>query len=151
MKSAWLLLLLCAAPLRAQDEGDGTANFPGLISTGGYVLYYNSEGPLAYVPEGRPPKERTEMGEITARTCQYGVSIPLEAAFRPAMASGGAGDGSYKKTLQTLKHTYPQLEGIYDVKVDMRLLSVLGVFQRLCTIVTARGWRLPNAPSDFGG
>jgi hypothetical protein len=141
MKAAWLLLLLCAAPLRAQDEGDGTTNYPGLINTGGYIVFYNSEGPMAYVPEGRPPKERVELGEVTARSCQYGVSIPLEAAIRPAMASGAAGDGSYEKALKRMKKANKELGGIYDVKVDMNRVSVLGVFHRLCTIVTARGWR----------
>lgn len=136
-----LSALLLAGPVRAQDEGDGTQNVPGLISTGGYVLFYNVEAPLALVSESRRPAGSTSLGEVVGRSCQHGLSIPISASLRSQSVSGAAGDGSYRKALAQIRRDNPELKGVYDVKVDTRQLSILGVYRRRCTIVTARGYR----------
>lgn len=136
-----LSLFLLAAPARAQDEGDGTMNTPGLIAVGGYVLYYNADGPLAMVTQVAKPKGSTYLGEVTGRSCQHGVSIPISASLQAQTISGAGGDGSYRKALLEIKRAHPDLVGIYDVKVDVAQLSILGVYQRLCTIITARGYK----------
>ena len=134
-------LLLLAGPVRAQDEGDGTQNVPGMISTGGYVVFYNAEGPLSMITEGRRPAGSVALGEVTGKSCQHGLSIPLSASLRSQSVSGAAGDGSYRKAVWQIEKDHPGLTGLYDVKVDIRHLSVLGVYRRRCTIVTARGYR----------
>lgn len=141
MTSLALTLLLLAAPAWAQDEGDGTQNVPGLISASGYILYYNVDAPLALVSETRKPKDSTYLGEVTGRSCQHGLTIPLSLSLRSQSISGAAGDGSYRKAIIDIKRAHPDLAGIYDVKVDVAQLVILGVYQRLCTIVTARGYK----------
>jgi hypothetical protein len=136
-----LSLFLLASPVKAQDEGDGTMNTPGLISTGGYVLYYNVDGPLAMVTQVSRPKDSTYLGEVIGRSCQHGLSIPISASLQAQTISGAGGDGSYRKALLEIKRAHPDLVGIYDVKVDVAQMSILRVYQRLCTIVTARGYK----------
>lgn len=139
--SLLLALALLAAPARAQDEGDGTQSVPGLISTGGYVLFYNAEGPLSFITEGRRPAGSVALGEVTGKSCQHGLSIPISLSLRSQSVSGAAGDGGYRKTLSQLKKDHPELKGIYDVKVDTQQMTILGVYRRRCTIITARGYR----------
>ncbi len=137
-----LLAALLAVPARAQE--DGTSASPSLIRPGGMTVFYNSEGPMSFVtptPKDLPPGAR-DAGEVKGRTCQHGVSIPVTASFRPTTVSGAAGDGGYRKTLAAILKDRPDLAGIYDVKVDMHNLSILGFYRRLCTEVLARGFRL---------
>ncbi len=141
MSALLLSLFLAAAPARAQDEGDGSQNIPGLISVGGYLLYYNSEGPLALVSETSKPKNSADLGEVTGRSCQHGLSIPISASLRGQSISGAGGDGGYRKTLIEIKRAHPDLAGIYDVKVDMAQMTILGIYYRFCTIITARGYK----------
>lgn len=141
--SLWLLAaLLAAPPARAQE--DGTSARPALMRPGGLTVFNFSEGPMSFVtptPKDLPPGAR-DAGEVKGRTCQHGVSMPVTASFRPTTVSGAAGDGGYRKTLAAILKDRPDLAGIYDVKVDMHNLSILGFYRRLCTEVLARGFRL---------
>lgn len=140
----WALLaaLLAAPGVRAQE--DGTSARPALMRPGGLTVFNFSEGPMSFAtltPKDLPPGAR-DAGEVRGRTCQHGLSIPITASFRPTTVSGAAGDGGYKKTLAAILKDRPDLAGIYDVKIDMHNLSVLGFYRRLCTEVLARGFRL---------
>ena len=141
MSALLLSLFLAAAPAKAQDEGDGTQSMPGLISVGGYLLYYNVDGPLALVSATSKPKGSADLGEVIGRSCQHGLSIPISASIQSQTISGAGGDGSYRKTLVEMKRAHPDLAGIYDVKVDVAQMTILGVYHRFCTIVTARGYK----------
>ena len=139
----WLLAALLAAPAaRAQEEG--TTARPGLIRPGGLTVFYASEGPLSFAtltPGELPPGAR-DAGEVRGSSCQHGLSIPVTASIRPTTVSGAAGNGGYRKTLAGILKARPDLAGIYDVKVDVQTLSILGLYRRICTEVLARGFRL---------
>lgn len=137
-----LLAALLAVPAPAQE--DGTSARPALMRPGGMTVFNISEGPLSFAtptPGDLPPGAR-DAGEVRGRTCQHGLSIPVTASFRPTTVSGAAGDGGYKKTLAAILKDRPDLAGVYDVKIDMHNLSILGFYRRLCTEVSARGFRL---------
>lgn len=138
---AGLLLGLWVQPAFAQEDGSEAS--PGIISVGGIVLFYNSSGPLSFVSMtvGELPKGAVPTGTVQGRTCQYGISIPIEAALRPTSLSGAAGNGGYRKTLEAMRREHPELSGIFDVKVDLHILSVLGIYKRQCTEILARGFR----------
>jgi len=140
----WLLAALAAAP-GAWAQEDGTTASPGLIQPGGLVVFYASEGPLSFptlTPGELPPGAR-DAGEVRGRTCQHGLAIPVTASIRPTTVSGAAGNGGYSKTLSLILKARPDLAGIYDVKVDVQTLSLLGFYRRNCTEILARGFRLP--------
>ena len=139
----WLAAALLAVPaVRAQEEG--TTAQPGLINPGGLIVFYASEGPLSFqtlTPGELPPGAR-DAGEVRGRSCQYGLAIPVAASIRPTTVSGAAGNGGYDKTLASILKARPDLAGIYDVKVDVQTLSILGFYRRICTEILARGFRL---------
>jgi hypothetical protein len=141
--TGWLLAVLMAAPaVLAQEEG--TTASPGLISPGGLVLFYASEGPLSFAtltPGELPPGAR-DAGEVRGRSCQHGLAIPVSATIRPTTVSGAAGNGGYEKTVAAILKVRPDLAGIYDVKVDVHILGILGFYRRSCTEILARGFRL---------
>lgn len=116
----------------------------GLIFVGGFILFYDSQGPLSYqtyTPQ-ESPDGAVSLGEVAGDSCQHGLSIPIifSAADRFSV-SGAKGDGSFKKALRDLHQKHPEVDGIYDVKVDVHQLSILGIYKRACTEVAARGFR----------
>jgi hypothetical protein len=140
---AWLAVILMAVPaVRAQETG--TSARPGLISPGGLILFYASEGPLSFqtLTPGELPAGSRDAGEVRGRSCQHGLAIPVAASLRPTTISGAAGNGGYNKTLTGIFKARPDLAGIYDVKVDVETLSILGFYRRICTEILARGFRL---------
>lgn len=143
--TAALALLLAALPACAQE---GSEARPALVPAGGLLLFYNSQGPLSFVTmtlRDLPPGA-VLAGEVKSRGCQHGLSIPIAANIRATSLSGAAGDGGYFKALRALKKERPELAGIYDVKVDLHLVSILGIYRRLCTEILARGFRTAGSP-----
>lgn len=116
---------------------------PGLISVGGFVVFFNTTGPLSYatLTPGDRPKQTVSLGPVTGRGCQYGVSIPILANSSITRISGAAGRGGYEKALLDIRERWPELKGLYDVMVDVHLRSVLTIFSRRCTEVTAKGFK----------
>jgi hypothetical protein len=70
------------------------------------------------------------------------LAIPISTSILSTTVSGAAGNGGYNKTLAGLLKARPDLAGIYDVKVDVQTLSILGFYRRSCTEILARGFRL---------
>jgi hypothetical protein len=118
---------------------------PGLLYPGGLVLFLNSQAPMSYesYSRGELPTDAVLLGEVTGQGCQYGISLPLSllSGTRAASLSGAAGNGGYKKAIHGIHAQYPQLRGLYDVKIDLHATIVLGIFSRLCTEIDARGFR----------
>jgi hypothetical protein len=132
--------LLLPAAANAQEEGAGDG-LPMRLRMGGFNVYSDTKAPMSLVTyPGRPPGV-DDIGEVRGRRCQYGLSIPLALNFRPTSISGAKGDGSYDKTLAQMKKDRPELAGLYDVKVDLQITSILGIFRRLCVLVSGRGFR----------
>ena len=137
------VLLLGLAPLAsATGEGDQEDAIPGLIPAGGIMVFYKSEGPLSFVTmtaKDRPAGAR-ELGTVRGVSCQHGLSVPIAAQLRATSISGGYGDGSFKKALEQIKKASPDMAGLYDVRTDLRIFSILGIYRKLCTEVTARAF-----------
>lgn len=148
MSGLLLALLLALAPAaRAQtmSEEEGSADW-GLVSAGTIVLFYDTKGAAAYVAMTRrelPPDAEVLPGEVYGRGCQYSLSIPLGSPLNRSSQSVSAARGraGYGKALDEIRLRNPGLRGIWDVKLDDHTLSVLGFFRRVCTEVTARGFR----------
>lgn len=128
-----------------EDEDYEASN--GLMAPpGSIILFYDSQGPLSFVtllPRDLPPGYRL-MGEVYGKSCQYGIGIPLSPPTSPrgsgASISGVKGNGSFQRALAHIQGRYPGLKGIFDVKVDDQYTSILTVFRRLCTEITAKGF-----------
>lgn len=143
----WCLLSTTACTSTWQYEAT-----PGLIFVGLFMVFYDSEGPLSY-QTGTPyevPKDAIRTGEVRGDSCQHGVSIPIPFTTSSLVSfSGAKGNGSYKKALLDIKEQHPDLDGLYDVKVDIHRRAILTIYRRSCTIVVARGFkRNPHADTS---
>ena len=138
-----LLLLFIgflAADVGAHQSGELK---PGLITPGGLPLFFSSQGPLAYtsLTASVIPKDAVPIGTVTGQRCQFSLSVPITASVRSTSFSGAVGNGTYAKILEDLARDHPGLLGLYDVKVDLHFTGILGIFGRLCTEITAEGYR----------
>jgi hypothetical protein len=137
--SAALVAAAAAAAPAFADSSDEA--WPGLIVPSGFVLFYDTTGTLSYPSASRLPPQAEPLGKVKGRGCQYMLSVPLSLALRSNSASGAAGRGGYDAAFKDIRKAHPELRGIYDVKVDDHELSILGVFTRVCTEVTAFGFK----------
>lgn len=114
-----------------------------LIFVGAVILFYDTGSPLSYqtVTPRELPDGAASLGEVAGDSCQHGVSIPIIFSATDRFSVGGAkGDGSFKEALRDLRRKHPEVEGVFDVKVDVHELSILGIYKRDCTEVVARGF-----------
>lgn len=135
------LAVLLAAPAAAQRERSSYDSNPGILRMSGFVIFFGVQGPVSYeapTPSQLPPGA-APAGEVKGKACQHGLSIPL--GLRSFRLSGGLGKGGFERALAGIRREHPGLRGVYDAKVDDHIVSVLGVYQRLCTEVTAWGFR----------
>jgi hypothetical protein len=141
----WLfaVCILLAGAFSAFAEDPSYEANAGLISPGVFILFYNSQGPLSYNESGLKdlPKDIVHLGKVKSKSCQYGLSLPTFISFPPSI-SGALGNGSFKKAVQNMQQASPQLDGIYDVKVDVHEITILTIFGRECTEITAQGFRI---------
>lgn len=136
------LALSLAAPGHALGEGDEDDAVPGMQSPGGMVLYYRSEGPMSFVAMTPKdvPADAVKIREVRGRACQRGLAVPIAASLNATSLSAYYGNGSYAKALARIKKAHPEVAGLYDVRTDVEVFSVLGFYRSLCTIVTARAF-----------
>lgn len=140
--TAAVLLAALASSAAARGEGDEETAAPGLIPPGNFVLFYDTEGPMSFVtmtPRERPKGAR-ELGTVKGSSCQHGLSVPITANVRGTSITGAIGNGGYARALADIKKAKPDVAGIYDVRTDMRVFSILGIYRKLCTEVTARAF-----------
>lgn len=138
--AAGLTAGLAVSPARAQTEGSGTGR-PGFLNMGGLLVFANVNAPLSLVALAAKPKDAVDAGEVFARGCQRGLAIPIAASLRATTISGAAGNGGYDRALTRLRLSHPELKGLYDVRVDAHVFSILGFYRSLCVEITARGYR----------
>ncbi len=138
----FLLWLALAAPVGAQGREAWEAD-PAILSPGGINLFQHGDAPLSFqtMTPREIPKDAVLAGEVSGRSCQHGVSIPIAGNLRAQRVSGAGGRGGYGKAFEDILKRHPGLRGIYDVKVDLRTTTVLGIYRRLCTQITAYGFR----------
>jgi hypothetical protein len=123
---------------------------PGVISLGGKMIFLFSSGPLSYetLTPGELPKGAKDAGIVQCSSCQHGLSVPLviptpspRGGGGGGSLSGGYGNGGFEKAIENLKKDYPDLRGVYDVKIDVHRINILGIYRKLCTEVTARAFK----------
>ena len=128
------------------DEPELYEANPELINVDGYVMFFNTQGPLSYLSStsGEIPIGATRMGNVHGQSCQHALSLPLTADLktRSAKIGGALGDGGYQQAFEKIKKDHPEIRGIYDVRVDMHEVRILSVYSKLCTDITARGFTL---------
>ena len=135
-------LALAAGPCLAEGEGSQSDAMPTMQTTGGLVLYYNSTGPMSFLsmtPRDVPAGARL-LPEVRGVDCQRGLSIPTAISINATNVSGVYGDGGYVKAFEKIRKAHPEIAGIYDVRVDLEVFSILGFYRSTCTIVTARAF-----------
>jgi len=146
---AALLIALLPAAGWAFGEGDqDNADPTDMIAPSGLVVYYDSSGPLSFVsmtPKDVPDGAR-KIPRVKGVACQRGIAAPSLLVGSTLDLSAYYGDGSYAKALRQIKKDNPEISGIYDVRVDLHMFSILGVYHSQCTEVTARAFVLPSAP-----
>lgn len=136
------LVAALAAGARALGEGDQDDAVPGLQSTSGMVLFYESAGPLSFpsmTPKDVPPGVR-KIKEVKGRACQRGLAVPIAANFNATNISAYYGNGSYARALAKIKKAHPEVIGLYDVRTDVEVFSILGFYRSVCTEVSARAF-----------
>lgn len=142
---ALLLAALLAGPAAARGENEDDQALPSLLRPGGLLLFQSSTAPMSFVamtPRDVPENAR-ELGELRSVSCQRGLSVPIAANLRATSVSSAYGDGGYAKAFESMKKAHPELDGIYDVRVDLSVFSVLGgLYRSLCTHITARAYAL---------
>ena len=141
------LVALLAGVSKAVGEGDEDDANPGLQSPSGWVLFYQSAGPLSFpsmTPKDVPDGVR-RIREVQGRACQRGLSVPTSASVSATSFSAYFGNGSYGKAIAQIRKMHPEIVGLYDVRTDVEVFSILGFYRSLCTIVSARAFALPDA------
>jgi hypothetical protein len=141
-----ILVLICGCLLSTNAFAQRPAYeaHPGLIPIGGFILFYDSEGPLSYqtMTPQEVPNDVVLVGEVVGNSCQHGLTIPIiSSANNRTSVSGAKGDGSYRQALFNIQQKHPDLAGLYDVKVDIQRLSILTIYSKECTIVVAQGFK----------
>jgi hypothetical protein len=136
------LVMALVAPQAAIGQSGYDAS-SGVIRPGGFVLFLSASGPLSYatLTPGQLPRDALRLGPVSGRGCQFAIATPILNFAGIPRLSAGAGGGGFDKALQNIRERYPDLQGIYDVKIDIHVVVVLTVFQRLCTEITAQGFR----------
>ena len=151
---AWLLSSLLFIP--GCSVGPAYEANSGLIFVGALMVFYDSEGPLSFqtITPWELPKNSVAIGEVRGNSCQHGLSLPvIYSGTDRVSVSGAAGNGSYKKALHDIQKKYPNIFGLYDVKVDIQQMSILTIYSRSCTMVVAQGFKRqhPDSVSAFRG
>lgn len=137
-----------ASSCAAFGEGDDDEAMPSMQTTSGLVVFYDSTGPMSFVsmtPRDVPAGARI-IPKVQGVSCQRGLSIPTTASINATDVSGVYGNGGFAKSLAKIMKAHPDVAGIYDVRVDLELFSILGFYRSTCTIVTARAFALAGAP-----
>ncbi len=138
--SAALLVILAAAP-RAEKPTYRAKS--GVLVMGGFLVFHDTEGPLSFVSltHSELPTDAQKIGPVFGKGCQHGLSIPLSASFDSTKISGAAGKGGARKALKKIREKHGEIRGLYDVKVDTHITSILGLYRRQCVEIHARAFR----------
>lgn len=137
------LLLALATAAFAQVERPPWEAKPGMLRQSGLVILFATQGPLSYSPPTPAglPKDAVPAGQVRGESCQHGLSVPLGLGLRATRLSAARGRGGFEKALADIRSRHPDLRGVYDAKVDDHIVSVLTVYNRLCTEITAKGFK----------
>ena len=145
-----LFIAFFASPFSSSKVFAATYNqYPSVVSPSGYFVVYDVQGTLSFEPSTRweLPKNILDQGEVLGQSCAYALSIPLSLALSTTKISGAYGENGYNKAVKNILKAHPDITGIYDVKVDTHIITVLGIFTRQCLELTARAFKIPTSNS----
>src|ERR1700687_4758698 len=113
-----VLLLFAAAAAQARAGGDVR---PALIPPGGLPLFFSSSGPLSYncLTFSEIPKDAVPIGQVTGRSCQYSLAVPLSATLRGTSISGAVGNGTFTKIIERMEQEHTGLCGGLDIQMGL--------------------------------
>src|ERR1051326_5913683 len=111
------ILLFLWRPAWPDDDPATYLADPELLNVGGYVLFFNAQGPLSYGSETQLPEDSTDLGEVQCHACQHGFSLPFSANLKEQSGSVSAalGRGGFIEALTNLRKQHPDIRGLYDV------------------------------------
>lgn len=115
---------------------------PTLMAPGGLLLFYGGAGPVSYrapTPRDLPPGAKL-LGEVRGEGCQQGLFIPIDLSLRPTSVSSVIGNAGFEKALAQIHHDHPTLDGLFDIKIDRHTVSIISIYRKACTEVSARGF-----------
>lgn len=151
-------ILLCGcAPILGQShdpayDGHGPgANAANLVP--GLVVYQDSIGPLSYRSTATAAGAATgaslasgALREVRGKACQSAITLPVglvwaairsgNPALAPTYLSGAWGEGGYAEAVSKALAETPSAR-LVDVRADLQIRIVLGVWRQQCVQVTA--------------
>ncbi len=147
MKIALLIAFFACLFSPSKALGATYNQYPSVVSPSGYFIVYDVQGTLSFEPSTRweLPKNILDRGEVLGQSCAYALSIPLSLALSTTKISGAYGENGYNKAVKNILKSHPEITGIYDVKVDTHIITVLGIFTRQCLELTARAFEIPTS------
>ncbi len=139
-------LFLIAAFLPINAFSATYTSQPSIVAPSGYFIIYDVQGTLSFEPSTHweLPKNITDMGNVLGKSCAYALSIPISLALNATKVSGAYGENGYNKAVKNILKTRPDISGIYDVKVDTHIITVLGIFTRQCLLLSAHAFKISN-------
>jgi hypothetical protein len=143
IRASLLAALVAVGPAASAVAQEAHEADPGVLAPGGYVIFLDATAPLSYatLTPRDVPRDAVRVGRVTGRGCQVGVAVPVTGSVSGTRVSGGGGVGGFERAVRDIRERHPGLRGIFDVMVDVHALNVLTFFRRLCTEVTALGFR----------
>ncbi len=100
---------------------------------------------MVSMTRGELPENAVPSGKVEGKSCQRGLQIPLSLSPTATKISGAIGEGGYWTVIEQIREDNPNIIGIYDVKVDRHIVSILRIYRRVCTEVTAFGFVMGEA------
>ena len=145
MKKAIWAILACLLIDRTALAAESYQASPSLITPGGLNIFYNVQGPLSYesLSHRELPSFAVDAGPVSGQSCQYALAVPLGSptSGSSSSVSGAVGNGGSEKAIASIRRAHPEIRGVYDVIADIHFISVLGIFSKHCTEISARGYK----------
>jgi hypothetical protein len=96
-------------------------------------LFVKGASPLSYQPAASFEVEGLEKLEpVRAEACQWSLFLGPVGIFGAIMLEDASYQAAYQRAM-----TRSGADVLYDVRVDSKVLSVLGIYTRLCTVLEA--------------
>ena len=154
-----LLLTGCMSGLGAGATYQADAR---LLSLAPAVVFQGSAGPLSYhAATGRDGQRLVPTARVRGSACQRGIQIPLLGIITaaggetkqgaPGSLSVGWGDGTYQAAIDDLRQRMPREAILYDVRADLKQLSILTVYREQCVNIDAGVLVPASRAPELGG
>lgn len=140
---ALVVLSGCMAGVRPRTSYEADDALPFVGEGGALMVYQDSAGPLSYASvTGRDVQQAAPLQRVKGRACQHAVRIPVIAPATamsnlPASLAVSVADGTYAEAVADARRGLPQDALLFDVRSDLNILMVLGIYERRCVLIDA--------------